>query len=414
MKGLFRVVIVLVFCSLGAKAQVKILFDARKAQMAGNADWVVDADLFNIGTGTGGIMQTGKGNEANPQRIPTPAQSGITATTTETYWKGALSSWGVEMAKRGFVIETLPYNGLITYGTSTNVQDLSNYKVFICIEPNIRFTTAEKQAIIRFVQNGGGLFMGANHFGSDRNSDSWDAPGIWNDLMTNNGLVANPFGVSFDQVSFSQTTSNFASIAGNPILFGAAGNPTQMKYSSGTSMTLNKTANSTVTGLVYKTGVSTTGTLGVMFAQCRYGTGKVAFIGDSSPSDDGTGDTNDQLYNGWSAEVNGDHGKILTNATIWLASNTLREGDNSSPHSLNVWPNPASGDVQFQYHGASSDISLLVQVVDVTGKVVYSVERQVIEGVNQFQVPASDFPSGMYFLLVNDNRQQLLSRFIRQ
>jgi hypothetical protein len=154
MKGLFRVVIVLVFCSLGAKAQVKILFDARKAQMAGNADWVVDADLFNIGTGTGGIMQTGKGNEANPQRIPTPAQSGITATTTETYWKGALSSWGVEMAKRGFVIETLPYNGLITYGTSTNVQDLSNYKVFICIEPNIRFTTAEKQAMTAIVTHG--------------------------------------------------------------------------------------------------------------------------------------------------------------------------------------------------------------------------------------------------------------------
>jgi hypothetical protein len=187
-----------------------------------------------------------------------------------------------------------------------------------------------------------------------------------------------------------------------------------MKFSSGTSMTLNKTANSTVTGLVYKTGVSTTGTLGVMFAQSRYGTGKVAFIGDSSPPDDGTGDTNDQLYNGWSAEVNGDHSRILTNATIWLASNTLREGDDLGAHSLNVWPNPASGDVQFQYHSASSDISILIQVVDVTGKRVYSIEKQVVEGANQFQIPASDFPSGMYFLLVNDNREQLLSRFIRQ
>lgn len=146
-----------------AQTGVKVLFDARKAQMAGNADWVVDADLFNLGVGTGGAMTVGSGNEANPQRIPTPVQSGITSTTAETYWKGANSAWAVELVKRGYVIETLPYNGSITYGVNTNPQDLSQYKVFICNEPNIRFTTAEKTAILQFVQNGGGLFMIAEH-----------------------------------------------------------------------------------------------------------------------------------------------------------------------------------------------------------------------------------------------------------
>ncbi|MGQ7853071.1 hypothetical protein ACUN24_02355 [Pedobacter sp. WC2501] len=29
----------------------------------------------------------------------------------------------------------------------------------------------------------------------------------------------------------------------------------------------------------------------------------VAFVGDSSSSDDGTGDTNDNLFNGWSGDV---------------------------------------------------------------------------------------------------------------
>lgn len=402
-----------VFQVLPVSAQVKVLFDARKAQMAGNADWVIDADLYNIGTGSGGAMQAGRGNEANPQRYPTPAQSGITASTPENYWKGGLSAWGVELAKRGYLIETLPFNGTISYGSSSNPQDLSNYKVFICVEPNIRFTTAEKQAIIRFVQNGGGLFMGGNHYGSDRNNDSWDAPRIWNDLMTNNGLINNPFGISFDQLSFSQTTSNFASLPGNPILSGAAGSPTQMKFSSGTSMTLNKTANPTSTGLVYRTGLSTTGNSGVMFAQCRYGTGKVATIGDSSPPDDGTGDTNDQLYNGWSAEVNGDHSRILLNATIWLASSTLRESSSSYLHGAQVWPNPSSGMVQVEYQTPSESI-LSVQLIDLTGKSVLTRSESLASGLNRFELSLEDLNPGLYILVLNDGKEQEVIRLVRQ
>jgi len=63
----------------------KVLFDATKAQMAGNADWVIDADTHNIGTGSSGAMVSGSGSESNPQRYPNPAASGITASTAETY-----------------------------------------------------------------------------------------------------------------------------------------------------------------------------------------------------------------------------------------------------------------------------------------------------------------------------------------
>lgn len=411
MKKAILLVCVLFTYSAYAQTGVKILFDARKAQMAGNADWVVDADLYNIGTGTGGVMQTGKGNEANPQRYPTPAQSGITSTTSETYWKGAMSAWGVELAKRGYTIETLPFNVSITYGNTTNVQDLSNYKVFICVEPNIRFTTAEKTAIVQFVQNGGGLFMVGNHKGSDRNSDTWDAPAIWNDLMSTNGIKANPFGISFDAVSFSQTTSNFASISGNPVLQGSAGTPLQMKFSSGTSMTLNKTANSTVTGLVYKTGASTTGTTNVMFATARYGTGKVAAIGDSSPPDDGTGDTNDQLYNGWSAEVNGDHRRILLNATLWLANPALREGDAENAQ-ITAWPNPFRDEINLSFTSNGSPIELAL--FDMTGKAMLVQRINAAQGENIHTISVGELPSGLYILRLNDGSQVVTRKLVRQ
>jgi len=63
----------------------------------------------------------------------------------------------------------LPYNGQITYGNSSNPQDLSNYDVFVLCEPNSLFSSTEKTAIMQFVQNGDGLFMISDHDIADRN-----------------------------------------------------------------------------------------------------------------------------------------------------------------------------------------------------------------------------------------------------
>ena len=310
------------FLFLSVKAQpAKILFDATKAETAGNADWVVDADVFNLGYGTGPAV-VGGGNEANAQRIPTPAQSGISAGTAENYWKGGLSAWGVDCVKRGYDVETLPYNGVISYGNAGNPQDLANYKVFVVCEPNIRFTAAEKTALLNFVFNGGGLFMVSDHTASDRNNDGWDSPAIWNDLMTNNGSVNDPFGFSFDLATFSETSTNIPNLPADPLLHGPMGNVTSVQWSSGTSMTMAPAANSSVKAVAYKTG-STFNNNNVMCLYSLYGTGRIVAIGDSSPCDDGTGDTNDGLFNGYFTDAAGNHQRLLMNATIWLATTSI-------------------------------------------------------------------------------------------
>lgn len=382
-----------------AKAQtIKVLFDAKKAQMAGNADWVLDADQFNIGTGSGGIMQTGSGSEANPQRYPTPAQSGITSTTSETFWKGGLSAWGVACAKLGYTVETLPYNGTITYGSTTNAQDLSKYKIYVVCEPNIKYTAAEKTAILQFVQNGGGLFMIADHTVSDRNNDGWDSPAIWNDLLNTNSIAVNPFGITFDLANFSQTTTNFASLASNTVLHGSAGNPTKMKFANGTSMTLNKTKNPNALGLVFKTGSSKTGSTGVMFATSKYGTGKVVGLGDSSPADDGTGDTGDALYNGWTVDAAGDHSRIIMNATIWLTNTTLRVGDEENNTTfVNVWPNPFKDELNASFiNDKSEDVKIVL--FDLSGRMISTQTFAATEGINQANISASEIANGSYIL----------------
>jgi hypothetical protein len=274
----------------------KFLFDATKAETAGNADWVLDAD-------------------STPQRFPTPAQSNVTATTTESFWRGGLSAWGIALAKLGHTVETLPSGTAITYG-GTGVQDLKNYDVFVVDEPNKRFTAAEKTAILNFVKNGGGLFMISDHTVSDRNNDGWDSPAIWNDLMSTNTVKTNPFGITITLNNFSETTSNRLSATTNPILNGSQGTVTQLKYSAGASMSINTTANATAQGLIWR-GSSSQGTSNIMCATATFGTGRVVAIGDSSPADDGTGASGDTLYPGWIELAS--HARLHMNASLWLA-----------------------------------------------------------------------------------------------
>jgi hypothetical protein len=276
----------------------KFLFDASHAETAGNADWVIDED------------------NSTPQRIPTPAQSTITASTPETYWTGALSSWGIALVKAGNYVETLPATGAITYGNTSNAQDLSNYSVFIVDEPNTPFTAAEKTAILEFVQNGGGLCMISDHDGASRLNNGWEAVTIWNDLMTNNTVQNNPFGFSIDLTNISQQTANvLTNSTTNPILNGTQGKVTEIEYDNGATISLQPTVNSTVQGLIWETG-DAQGNTNVMAASSTFGTGRVFVEGDSSPADDGTGASGNELYVGWPTLS---HTQLFMNASLWLA-----------------------------------------------------------------------------------------------
>lgn len=275
----------------------KFLFDATKAETAGNADWVIDED------------------GSNPQRIPTPAQSTVTASTPETYWTGAISAWGIALVKLGHTVETLPSGAAITFGNAANPQDLSNYNVFVVDEPNTRFTATEKTAILNFVNSGGGLFMVSDHTASDRDNDGWDSPAIWNDLMTNNTVTNDPFGFSVDLTNISQVSTNVLSgNAGNVILHGTQGNVTQLSFNNGATLTLTGT-NANAQGLVWQ-NTFTQNSTHIMSASSIYGTGRIFAVTDSSPVDDGSGAPGNTVYVGWSLYS---HTQLFMNASLWLA-----------------------------------------------------------------------------------------------
>jgi len=160
--------------------------------------------------------------------------------------------------------------------------------------------------------------MIADHNVSDRNNDGIDSPHALNDLMSTNTVKSNPFGITFNYDNFSLTSTYVSTSTTDPLLHNTYGNVTKAMWSAGCSMTISTTANSSVKGCVYKTSAQSTST--VMIAYATFGTGKVVAIGDSSIADDGTGDTGDTLYNGYTLDAGGNHRILLMNAITWMVN----------------------------------------------------------------------------------------------
>jgi hypothetical protein len=292
----------------------KVLFDDTKAETAGNADWIISTS-----------MPDPTAQNPNP--------------TSETSWTGAISAWGVALQQAGgYTLDTLPPTGAITYGDSSNALDLSKFDEFVMPEPNVQLSASEKTAIMTFIKNGGGFFLIVDHTGSDRNNDGWDSPAIANDLMTNNSVdSSDPFGFSVDLKNITSDHPVAISDASNPVLHGSFGNVSKSLIANGTTETLKPADNPNVKGLLYLSTGTIGGTSNAFFTTSTFGSGRVAIWADSSTIDDGTGQSGNTLYNGWS-DPTADNAALGLNATAWLAGT----GSATSPTPTPTSPSPTS------------------------------------------------------------------------
>jgi len=326
-----------------------VLFDAAHGQHYGNADWILDQD------GCG-----------NVPRYPTPSQSGITASTPGTYWSGAYSSFGVALAKGGYQLESLPPGSTFSYG-SGSAQDLSGYDVLVIPEPNVRFTTSERTALRSFVQNGGGLFMIADHYNSDRNNDGWDSPEIFNDLMS-----GTTWGIHFQVVNESNNwftedpNANYTTDLSSPIVFtgpfGAARAGKGLSLHGSTSMTLDTTTNPTAVGHVFRAGVTPGSKTQVTLATASVGNGFVAAIGDSGPGEDATDGCSDTTYDDFDLTTR-DNATIMLNTVAWLAGSGQPDTTApTAPPSLAAQASSAS-QIDIAWTAATDDVGVTDYIV---------------------------------------------------
>ncbi|HJW33469.1 MAG TPA: PKD domain-containing protein [Holophagaceae bacterium] len=285
----------------------KVLFDNTHGSTAGAADWVID---------------------------------------------GAFSDFANALADRGYYVQELRKVQPLT------LADLSGWDVLVMAECNIPFKASEQAALLQYVQNGGSLFLIADHYNADRNKNRWDGSEVFNGYRR--GAYANPtkgmtteeaasypmqgvvgsdwlgtnFGVRFRYNALGDITANDI-VAPSQAFNITAGVATVAMHAGGTVAILDPTK---AKGIVYlpattakwanavDQGVYNGGgrAEGPFVAIAKVGLGKAAFIGDSSPIEDatpkylkeetGAGKT---TYAGWQEQ---NDAVLMPNLIDWLAN----------------------------------------------------------------------------------------------
>jgi hypothetical protein len=182
------------------------------------------------------------------------------------------------------------------------------------------------------VSDGGGLVAVCDHAGSDRNSDGVDSPKAWGRLDR-----LHLWGAHFDSAgeansNFSQTSGNVDTSPTNPIIHGVNGVADSLMFAAGTSMQLYPATNPNVRGDVWMNGAAH-GNTQVMAAHSTYGLGRIFFVGDSSPVDDGSAAPgNSSIYDGW-ADASGRDSLLIMNGTMWA---TRQAATDATPPTITV------------------------------------------------------------------------------
>ncbi len=343
MRRIFTIIFLSIFLLSGISVfSANILFDYTKDERAGNADWVIDTNY----------------------PVPSPSNP-----SSESAWAGAISSWGYGMYLEGHTCHTLTSSYGITYGDGSNPYDLSNYDIFVVCEPQKQFTSAEKTAILNFVNNGGGLFIVSDHYGSDRDNSGWDSVEIWNDFGTETyfGFHFQTNGETNNNITY--TSSRVSSNSSDPIIHGSHGDVSSFAFHNGSTITLNTGNNSTATGHIWYDASHNY----VMYATAEYGSGKVCAVTDSSPADDGTGASGDNLYDGWNEASDKE---AFLNGMEWLLTSSCNSGDTTAPDwaasgIANLTVNPGNGVNALDWDDASDSEN---------PNITYSVYRDTVSG----------------------------------
>ncbi len=297
--GLVIVLVILPLFDAGwgfGKEKYRVLFDAGHAESAGkHADWIIDDDT----------------------PIPMPKDP-----KSEKDWSGGISSWAYELYKTGrYEVESTVKP--LTCGDFNNSQDLSGFRVLILCEPNRDLGASERKAIITFVNEGGGLFLVANHYNSDRNNDGIDSTGIFNHLEKVTGIHFQTKGEPNAWVKGGHCTANFPLIIEEEeylIFKGPFGLVKRVCLNGFGTLRILKDFNPTAKGYMWMSNASQT-ERNILLATAKLGSGRIVAFSDSSVVDDGTTTTpGRRLYNGWLAE-GAQNGRLTLNITEFLAKN---------------------------------------------------------------------------------------------
>ncbi len=85
--------------------------------------------------------------------------------------------------------------------------------------------------------------------------------------------------------------------------------------------------------------------------------------------------------------------------------------DEFTKNSIDIYPNPATNDVSISIYSFVNDVYQL-NIVDITGKLVYEKEMACNRGDNKLELSLSDFQKGMYFVSIRKKEKVVTKKLI--
>ncbi|MFO3688947.1 DNA-binding protein [Staphylococcus felis] len=278
---------------------------------------------------------------------------GQTAGSADWVIDGAFSDYADAMTNSGYAVKHI--DGV----QGINEETLSNTQTLIIPEANIPMKTAEQNAMINFVQNGGSVLFIADHYNADRNLNRLDSSEIFNgyrrgaygdmtigmtdkekqsDMMqgvASSDWLSINFGVRFRYNAIGNITTD--NIVDSREALGITKGVHSVAMHAGSTLAItdpqkakgiiylpqlnaNQKWNNAVDEGIYNGGGKAEG---AYVAISKVGKGKAAFIGDSSMVEDSTpkykredSGADKKTYDGFKEA---DHQTLLMNLTQWLS-----------------------------------------------------------------------------------------------
>ena len=113
-------------------------------------------------------------------------------------------------------------------------------------------------------------------------------------------------------------------------------------------------------------------------------------------------------------ELADEFGETITNTELTIPRiRELKLGQNNEESqlgSLSIYPNPASEDLYVHYQTNKSS-TIIIQLVDVSGKIVYSTSNQGYLGETLYKIPVSSLPSGVYTMILSHESANVYKKF---
>jgi len=206
------------------------------------------------------------------------------------------SDWTISGGYSDFA-DLLEKNGYKIIKEKTYLWDnLSKIDILVIPEPNKPFNKSEIINILKFVKNGGNLFLIANHGGADRNGNSYDSVKVFNEFVYHFGITINSnhfseIGLKILNSKINHKVKTIAAFAGS---------------------TINIIDSDLSTPIIYSEN-------GIFGTESHYGKGKVITIGDSAIFDDGTGTDGKHLHNVFNS-ITYDHQQFALNIFTYLSN----------------------------------------------------------------------------------------------